>query len=182
MVYRVNAKARACLHCPSSPAFSLSLYLPLSLPCDLFPLNGLSFRMHPLHPLSDASYSADQRDFCLKHDLSLKYLKPDYLWVCHLGRRDVTPAGQWQDPPLLSSLSPFFRQERCAYAGENPTPLNSLYERETLPRPLCPSLSYPLPSSFIDEEHPTTPPSNAMKFDTFPLYRQIFLYHLDTLS
>lgn len=98
----------------------LSLYLPLSLPCDLFPLNGLSFRMHPLHPLSDASYSADQRDFCLKHDLSLKYLKPDYLWVCHLGRRDVTPAGQWQDPPLLSSLSPFFRQERCAYAGEIP--------------------------------------------------------------
>lgn len=60
------------------------------------------------YTLSDASCSADQRDFCLKHDLSLKYLKPDYLWVCHLGRRDVTRAGQWQDPPLLSSLPPFF--------------------------------------------------------------------------
>lgn len=113
--------------------------------------------------LSDASCSADQRDFCLKHDLSLKYLKPDYLWVCHLGRRDVTPAGQWQDPPLLSSLPLFFRQERlCRW---NPTPLNSLYERETLSRPLCPSLSYPVSSFFIDEEHP----SNATKFDTFPL-------------
>lgn len=95
---------------PLSPSFSRVISL----------LSMASLFVYTLCTLSDASCSADQRDFCLKHDLSLKYLKPDYLWVCHLGRRDVTSAGQWQDPPLLSSLSPFFRQERRAYAGEIP--------------------------------------------------------------
>lgn len=100
--------------------------------------------------LSDASCSADQRDFCLKHDLSLKYLKPDYLWVCHLGRRDVTPAGQWQDPPLLSSLPLFFRQERRAYAGEIPRLwiLSTNVKRSlVLSAPLCPTPFRPFSST-----------------------------------
>lgn len=69
----------------------------------------------------------------------------------HPGR---TVAGS--SSPLLSFS--LFSPRAMRLCRWNPTPLNSLYERETLPRPLCPSLSYPLPSSFIDEEHPTTPP------------------------
>ena len=153
-VYRVNAKARACLHHP--PSF----FLFLSCVISFLPMASL-FVCIPC-TLSDASCSADQRDFCLKHDLSLKYLKPDYLWVCHLGRRDVTPAGQWQDPPLLSFS--LFSPRAMRLCRWNPTPLNSLYERETLPRPLL-SLSYPLHRRRASYNSP----SNAMKFDTFPL-------------
>lgn len=131
--------------------FSLSFSRAISF------LSMASLFVRTPYTLSDASCSADQRDFCLKHDLSLKYLKPDYLWVCHLGRRDVTRAGQWQDPSLLSSLPPFFSPRAMRLCRWNPTPLNSLYERETLSRPLCPSRSYLLPSSSIDQEHPTIP-------------------------
>lgn len=131
-VYRVNAKARACLRRP--PLLSLSFSRAVSF------LSIASLFVCTPYTLSDASCSADQRDFCLKHDLSLKYLKPDYLWVCHLGRRDVTQAGQWQDPPLLSSLPPFFSPRAMRLCRWNPTPLNSLYERgNALSRPLCPS-------------------------------------------
>lgn len=94
-VYRVDVKARACPSVvPPVPSFHL------------FPLDAsLLVRASPSTTPSDASCSADQRDFCLKHDLSLKYLKPDYLWVCHLGRRDITPdSGRI----LHSSLSLFF--------------------------------------------------------------------------
>jgi len=97
------------------PHFSLSLSLSLSPP-RLLSLPFAPRLRDPRPPpstSSDASRGADQRDFCLKHDLSLKYLKPDYLWVCHLGRRDVTPAGRWQDPsasscPLRTLFLPFF--------------------------------------------------------------------------
>lgn len=149
-----------CLSIYRSPllSFSLSLF-------------SRSFSFAPSSTPSDAFCSADQRDFCLKHDLSLKYLKPDYLWVCHLGRRDVTPAGQLQDPPLLfySSFSP--RATRlCRW---NPTPLNSLHQRETRSS----SLSFFLPfSSFyppsdLFHQRGASPlfPSSATKFDTFPL-------------
>lgn len=103
--------------------------------------------------LSDASCSADQRDFCLKHDLSLKYLKPDYLWVCHLGRRNVTPAGQWRESLLLSSSLFFFAKSDALMQVKSHAFEFSLRTWNALSS----SLSYPLPSSFIDEEHPTTP-------------------------
>lgn len=131
--YRVDVKARAC---PPVPSFHL------------FPLDAsLLVRASPSTTPSDASCSADQRDFCLKHDLSLKYLKPDYLWVCHLGRRDVTPdSGRI----LHSSLSPFFSPRATRLCRWNPTPLNSLYERETfslaLPASPCSTPFCPLSS------------------------------------
>lgn len=165
--------------CPSadltpSLSVSLSVVLLFSLfPSLFFTISVLSVLLvrSPSSTPSDAFCSADQRDFCLKHDLSLKYLKPDYLWVCHLGRRDVTPAGQWQDPPLLfySPFSP--RATRlCRW---NPTPLNSLHQRETRSS----SLSFFLPfSSFyppsdLFHQRGASPlfPSSATKFDTFPL-------------
>lgn len=167
LVYRVNAKARACLHCPSSPSFCLSISLFLFRAISFLSMASL-FVCTPC-TLSDASYSADQRDFCLKHDLSLKYLKPDYLWVCHLGRRDVTPAGQWQDPPLLSPLFlPFFAKSDAlmqvkSHAFEFPL--------RTWNAP-SPSLSLSiLPPSvlFHRRRAPYDSPSSAMKFDTFPL-------------
>lgn len=167
-VYRVNAKARACLH--RLPPFSFYHAI--------FFLSMVSLFVYTPCTLSDASCSADQRDFCLKHDLSLKYLKPDYLWVCHLRRRDITPVGQWQDPPLLSSLPPFFRQDaRCAY--EIPRlwiPSTNVKRSLALSVPLYPTLFHPLSST----KNTLQLPSNAMKFDTFPLWRQIFFYHLDT--
>lgn len=52
---------------------------------------------------------------------------------------------------------PFFAKSDALMQVKNPTPLNSLYEHETLSRPLCPTLSYRLPISFIHQEHPTTP-------------------------
>lgn len=65
--------------------------------------------------------------------------------------------GRWQDPPLLP-FSLFFRQERlCRW---NPTPLNSLYERETFSLALsaspCSTPFYPLSS--MKGTHPRTPP------------------------
>lgn len=153
-VYRVNAKARACLHRP--PSFFLFLSCVISF------LSMASLFVCTPCTLSDASCSADQRDFCLKHDLSLKYLKPDYLWVCHLGRRDVTPAGQWQDPPLLS-FSLFFAKSDAlmqvkSHAFEFPL------RTWNAPSPSL-SLSYPLHRRRASYNSP----SNAMKFDTFPL-------------
>lgn len=161
-VYQVDAKARACL-CAVPPTLVLSF----------------SFRCHSLRPYPlphrshrDASRTADQRDFCLKHDLSLKYLKPDYLWVCHLGWRDVIPAGQWQDPPLHFFF--LFAPRAMRLRRWNPTPLNSLYE--TLSHlfflPLFLYFTSVLLSFiyfFINEEFSTTSFSDAMKFDTNPL-------------
>lgn len=96
--------------------------------CHLFPLDAsLLVRASPPATPSDASCSADQRDFCLKHDLSLKYLKPDYLWVCHLGRTSPRTVAGSSTPPFL----PFFSPRATRLCRWNPTPLNSLYERET---------------------------------------------------
>lgn len=105
----------------------------LSLSDETFSLSlSLLVRATPVHPplpslllLCDASRGADQRDFCLKHDLSLKYLKPDYLWVCHLGR-DVTPTGRWQ-APSIASCPPFLpspvRQFFSLFFGKSDAPM-----------------------------------------------------------
>lgn len=108
--------------------------------------------------LAGAFCSADQCDFCLKHDLSLKYLKPDYLWVYHLGRRDVNLSF-----PL--SLALFFAKSDAPIAAEIPRLWNSpLWTWNAFSLSLS-VYSYPLLFFFISMKGSFLPSSSQMQWN-----------------